>query len=707
MIPILFDSTATAFTSNGIGRLSDAKTCVVTEERNGPYTLTMDYPLNGARFSDIRHSNIIVAQPFQGGRLQPFRICHITRPIKGIVKVDAEHISYQLNHIPVMPFSAQGIKNALNGFKANAAEACPFTFWTDLTSTSSFSLPIPAAIRSYLGGRQGSIIDVYGNGAEYEWDGYTVKLHSSRGKNKGVTLRYGKNIIDLKQEENIENTYTGVCPYWVSTEGQLVTLPEKVVHSANAQNFPYQRTIPYDFSDVFDNAPTAAQLREYAQRFIVKNNIGVPNVSIDVKFINLADTAEYKDVFKSLQSVNLCDTVTVVFAELGVSTEAKVCKTEWDVLNDRYNSVTIGDKRSTLSTTIEDQMERVDEAPTTAQMHASIDRATGVLGAGLRGHVVINRNAEGFANEILFLDTDNLYTAKNVLRINMNGIGFSSTGYRGPYYQSWTIDAHFALGGVNNANGVFEILDSSGKAYGRWDKDGLKLFDNSQRMLLAINHGGLYLYNPSNPSQVLAQLTAQGLNIYGGYIKLGNKFEVRQDGTMTATGANFSGKITASTIDIGKNFHVNEKGELTATNAKFSGDIEGSKITGSRIESKGGQFIASEEDVYIGGFHTFSTDAGQYLATDGEDMGIGDNEDYHFWTGWKGGEPDINDPEDILSEYGTVITKDDMYAQELYLHNRIFSGSHWWGVGETIDDIYDRLDSLQNQIDHLDPGGDE
>ena len=176
---------------------------------------------------------------------------------------------------------------------------------------------------------------------------------------------------------------------------------------------------------------------------------------------------------------------------------------------------------------------------------------------------------------------------------------------------------------------------------------------------------------------------------------------------MTATGANFSGKITASTIDIGKNFHVNEKGELTATNAKFSGDIEGSKITGSRIESKGGQFVASEEDVYIGGFHTFSTDEGQYLATDGEDMGIGDNEDYHFWTGWNGGEPDINDPEDILSEYGTVITRDNMYAQELYLHNSIFSGSHWWGVGETIDDIYDKLDSLQNQIDHLDPGGDE
>ena len=642
MIPILFAASATAFTSNGIGRLSDARSCVVTEERNGPYTLTLEYPVNGVHFADLKHSNIIVAQPFQGGGLQPFRISRISRPIGGVVKVDAEHISYQLNHIPVMPFSAQGVQNALTAFKTNAAEACPFTFWTDLTSTSSFAIPEPSAIRSYLGGRRGSIIDVYGGGAEYEWDGYAVKLHSARGKDNGVTLRYGKNLLDLEQEENIESTYTGVCPYWMSTEGQLITLPEKVLHSANASNFPYQRTIPYDFTEAFENAPTVAQLREYANKFMTKNNIGVPNVSIDVKFINLADTAEYKDTLKALQTVNLCDTVTVVFEKLGVSTKAKVSKTEWDVLNERYKSITIGDRRSSLSKTIEDQMEKVDEATTASQVQANIDRATGVLGAGLRGHVVINRNADGYANEILFLDTENLYTARNVLRINMNGIGFSSTGYRGPYYQSWTIDGHFALGGNNNSYGDFEILDGSGKKLGEWNKDGLQFFDSAQKMLLKINHGGLYLYNTSGG--VLAQLTNKGLDVFdgsirGGYINIANnftvdrngkvnlksgsininnKFVVNDRGVMKAVDGTFSGKITGGTINIGngkfvvnenaelratftggnitlgKNFKVTDKGIMTATGATFSGDIKASKITGSTFSGANGLFTVDE-----------------------------------------------------------------------------------------------------------------
>lgn len=704
MIPILFAASATAFTTNGIGRLADTISCEVTEERNGIYEMTLVYPMAGIHYGSIATSSIIVVKPSQSASLQAFRVYKISRPIGGRVTVYCRHISYQLNYIPFKPFSASSLAGALAGFKSNAVEPCPFTLTADFASASSYAVPIPGSIRSYLGGREGSIIDIYGNGAEWEWNNYNCILHAHRGADRGVVLRYGKQITDVTQETNIENTITGIMPYWLSEDTKVYL--NAPVESATAANFPFHRTVVKDFSDKWENAPTQAQLQSYTQSYINANKIGIPAVSISVNFINLADTLEYKDL-APLETVNLCDTITVDFARLGISTKAKVIKTVYDVLKERYTSIDIGDSRASLSTTIEDQLQAISARPTYAQAQRTIDRATGVLGAGLRGHVVINRNAEGFANEILFLDTDNLYTAKNVLRINMNGIGFSSTGYRGPYYQSWTIDAHFALGGVNNSNGVFEILDSSGKAYGRWDKDGLKLFDNSQRMLLAINHGGLYLYNPSNPAQVLAQLTAQGLNIYNGYIKLGSKFEVRQDGTMTATGANFSGKITASTIDIGKNFHVNEKGELTATNAKFSGDIEGSKITGSRIESKGGQFIASEEDVYIGGFHTFSTDAGQYLATDGEDMGIGDNEEYHFWTGWRGGQPNINYPEDVLSNYGTVISRDNMYAQELYLHNRIFSGSHWWGVGETIDDIYNRLDSLQNQIDHLDPGGDE
>lgn len=692
MIPILFDSKATSFTTNGIGRLSDCISCVVREERNGPFECEFTYPVTGKHYEDIKLSNIVVVKPSPNQSLQAFRIYRVSRPIGGVVTVYLRHISYQLSFIPFKAFSASSLAGALAGFKTNALEPCPFTLTADFTSSSSYAVPLPASIRSYLGGREGSIIDVYGNGAEWEWNNYNCILHAHRGADRGVVLRYGKNITDLRQEQNIENTITGVLSYWAS-ENVNVALPQPV-ESATAANFPFPRTVVLDFSDKWESAPTQAQLLSATQSYVAQNGVGIPKVSIELSFLNLADTLEYKGSAPS-EVINLCDTITVNFDRLGVQTQAKIVKVEYDVLLERYNKINIGDARNSLSDTIEDQLQQMALRPTIDQTRTNIDRATGVLNSGLRGHVIINRNREGWANEILFMDDENVGRARNVLRINMNGIGFSSTGIQGPFYQSWTIDGHFALGGVNNAYGDFELLDSSGKKLGEWNKDGLRFFDSAQKVLLAINHGGLYLYNASGTK--LAELTGNGLNIYNGYIKLGNKFEVKNDGSMTATGAKFSGAITASTIDIGQNFHVDNKGNMTAANAKFSGDITGSTIEGSTIRAKGGEFVASEESVYIGGLYTYHTDAGNYLAGNDESFGIGDNEDFHFWAGWDGSDPNLSDPEDVLSAYGVVINKRDIYAQELYLNNSIFEGrTHYWGVGETIDDIYDALDDLAN-----------
>lgn len=801
MIPILFDAKATTFTTNGIGRLSDCISCVVREERNGEYEMEMEYPITGRHYSDLANSRIIVVKASQSSGLQAFRIYKITRPLSGVVLVFCRHISYQLSFIPFKSFSAQSLAGALAGFKTNALETCPFTLTADFTSTSSFAVPLPASIRSYLGGREGSIIDVYGGGAEWEWDNYNCKLHAHRGSDKGVVLRYGKNIIDVEQETNIENTITGIMPYWTSDE-VTVTLAAPVESSA-AGNFPFPRTVVMDFSDHWENAPTQAQLTAYTQSYIQSNNIGIPKVSIDVEFINLADTEEYKDI-APLETVSLCDTITVEFAKLGISAKAKVVKTEYDVLRERYNEISIGDARSTLSSTIEEQMTAINQRPTIDQTQVSIDRATGVLNSGLRGHVIINRNQEGWANEILFLDDENVARAKNVLRINTNGIGFSSTGYNGPFYQSWTIDGHFALGGVNNAYGDFEILDSSGKALGQWNKDGLRFFDSAQKLLLAINHGGMYLYDATG--KTLAQLTSRGLNVYegsieggtikigenfsvdrtgkmkatsaeftgdikGGTIKIGQNFNVDNEGKMRATSAQFTGAVKSSeitggtininnrfkvdkdgnlnarfnggTIEIGKNFKVDSNGKMTATSASFSGDVTGSKITGSTFSGAGGKFTVDEngkmtarggtfnggeiiingerdklfwtgfdeegtQEVHIGGFKVWEYGEGAYLGSDDKEVFIGDNEDMCFVTGWDGETYAHGDPEENLdnSNFGVVIDSNNVYAQEMYVSNPIFDGNHYWGIGETIADLYEDSSygvySLRDEVGDLD-----
>lgn len=490
MKPVLFSPSANVFDTNGIGRLADALTCKTHEARNGENELEMTYPVTGAHFSDIKHSSIIVAKPSARRGNQAFRVCKITKPINGRVTIFAQHLSYQLSFIPVSPFSAQNLTNALAGFRSNAAEACPFTLTADFTSDSSYAVPIPTSIRSYLGGQRGSILDVYGG--EWEWDNYNCILHRNRGQDNGYVIRYGKNLIDLKQEESIENTYTGIYPYWASDE-TMVTLPEKVIHASNAENFPFKRTLVKDFSDQFQNAPTEAQLRTYTQNYITRNGIGVPNVNLSVDFVNLADTEEYKELLTTA-NIDLCDTVTVRFEKYGVEVKSKVIEIVWDVLKERYEKIEIGDKRSTLATTIEDSLETITTLATTEEVGRTVDRATGVLNSGRRGHVIINRNPEGWANEILFLDNENIAQAVNVLRINMNGIGFSSNGYNGNYYQSWTLDGILSLGGVNNAYGELQILDPQGKVLCAVTKDGYTVYDSDGNTIIGQwSHSGISL----------------------------------------------------------------------------------------------------------------------------------------------------------------------------------------------------------------------
>ena len=139
MIPILYSSSETHFETNGIGRLKDAISCLVTEERNGEFELEMEYPITGKYFNQLRVSNIISAVPSDGKEPEPFRIYKISKPLNGVCNIFAEHISYQLASIPVMPFTANSFAEALQGLVDNAAQNCPFTVSTRKTTTVGLS----------------------------------------------------------------------------------------------------------------------------------------------------------------------------------------------------------------------------------------------------------------------------------------------------------------------------------------------------------------------------------------------------------------------------------------------------------------------------------------------------------------------------------------------------------------------------------------
>ena len=476
MIPILYPVNSSEFLSNGLGALSDVLSCEVSEERNGAFELQMVYPIDGIHFSDIRNSSIIKAIPSDGANPQLFTVYKITKPMNGRCTIFAQHISYRLSFIPVDPFDASSAAETFLRFPVYARENCPFTFWTDVTTASSYSQDYPESIRARLGGQRGSVLDQFGG--EYEWDNYTVKLHAHRGHDNGVTLRYGKNITDIQQEENIEDTYTGVYPYYYQ-EGTLITLPEKIVYSPYADRYPYKRTKTVDFTDSFpDDAPTVEQLRAKAQTRA--NNIGIPAVNIRVSFVALWQTEEYKDI-AALERVHLCDTVHIFFEKLGIETTAKVISTTYDVLKERYTEIELGDAKSTLTDSIAEAIDEIDDKPDKSFMDAAIQNATEWITGNNGGNVVIIYNGNNEPIELLIMDTDDILTAQKVWRWNLGGLGFSDNGYNGPYETAITQDgaivADFITAGTLNAGVVKTgiLTDRQNKNYWNMDTGAFQL----------------------------------------------------------------------------------------------------------------------------------------------------------------------------------------------------------------------------------------
>lgn len=513
MIPILFEAGTADFSTNGIGRLSDCVSCEVTEERNGIFEIEFIYPITGAHYDDIDVGKIIITTHDEQGDKQPFVIYRRSAPINGQVVFNAHHVSYGLSNVIIKPFSATNISVALAGLKTNALTANPFTFWTDKYSSGTFSVDVPKSCRTILAGQAGSILDSFGGG-EYEWDNYNVKLYAHRGSDKGVTIRYGKNLIDLNADTDIMSLYDSVIPYW--TNGETVIYGAKVTGTGQSGT----KTVTMDLSGYFEETPTATQLQARASSIINANTPWVPKVNIKVDFVALWQTEEYKNI-ASLERVRLCDTVTVQYPALGVDVKAKVVKAVWNPLLDRYDSIEIGDARQTYADAIlADTNQAIAELPNKSFMANAIDYATEQITGGLGGYIVINRDANGNPIELLIMDTPNKETAVNVWRWNSGGLGHSHSGYDGPYDDvAITQDGQINAAMITIGKMVADMIEGGTlKLGGESDVYGqCEVYDENNNLAAVITHRGFVAYYTGAEDYlkpVYARLNSGALEFY-------------------------------------------------------------------------------------------------------------------------------------------------------------------------------------------------
>lgn len=461
MIPILYKPDA----KTKIGWLAEASDCQCTEERNGVFELEFQYPMLGRYAADLVIDRYVKAKPNASAANQFFHIRKVSKPINGMFTVSCEHISYALSGYPVPTVSASGnaqvaINAILTAAKNQLGKDTGFSVaTTDITLSSSIALTNVSA-RAALGGVSGSVLDVYGG--EYEFDNHTIKLHKARGKDRGVRIAYGRNMTELKCDIDMDSAYTGIYGYVKNDNVDLHSY--KAVTNSSGIN---AKTLIRDFSSDFsggDGEITQSGLDSAVSAYAAANDINSPTVSMTVSFVDLSQSPEYAS-FSALESVSLCDTVQIYHKDLNINIKAKVIKTVYDVLRERYTSIDLGSPRANFADVIKQTVNETKDlrgqlvatkSDLTAAYEKAIADATAAITGNSGGYIRLNP-AEN-PQELLIMNTPSAETATKIWRWNLSGLGYSSTGYSGPYRTAVTQDGHIVADFIDTGTLTANII---------------------------------------------------------------------------------------------------------------------------------------------------------------------------------------------------------------------------------------------------------
>ena len=381
MVPILFEYDSTSFDGLGLGELYDTISCIVKSADDGSYELDLEYPLDGKMLSELKINRIILAKANPRDPNQAFRIYGYEKNINNIITVKCHHISYDLNDIIFFPYAA---------YYTDFIGKCTHSAYTDprylindiknsdyiLYGTNNFSvtgavydsrgypygshviIDHPMSLRSALFG-SGGLIDVFGGVCRFNnFNLYFTDNPTQSGYNN-FNIYYGIDLIDLRQEENNLEVYTGIIPYYKgkdkSLDGNTVTRAPESVVLGDVQyaegNFERQRILPVDVTSVFsdtknsniidldiwtsgnpgvDYIPTKAEVDNQGRKLIATKKYGVPNISISV------DAAHID------RNICLYDIVHVHFVKFGINVDSRVNSLEYDTLRERINQIELG-----------------------------------------------------------------------------------------------------------------------------------------------------------------------------------------------------------------------------------------------------------------------------------------------------------------------------------------------------------------------------
>lgn len=351
MVPILYKSIVegTVPSDFGVGALTDTLEAYVEESRNGKYELTLVYAASGIHASEISEGSFIKAKPNFTDDPQLFKVYHVGKALNGRIEVNAEHVSYMLSGKVITTGTAVGVVSACALLEAQAGN---FTISTWKDTVGAFAITEPSSVKSWFGGKKGSLLDVYGGG-EWYYDNFDAVLYENRGVTiPRTTIRYGKNLTELQQEIDCSNLYTHVLAYYQNDEGVKVVGNERPTGLSGNK-----RVLILNATEDFESAPSSGDLNDYADGYIGGHNLTTPTNNFTLNFVQDGQLFE---------RVDLCDVVKVYFEALDIEAVVKCIRVKWDVLRDRYIETEFGTPKSSIVDTISENDAAIAQASSDA-----------------------------------------------------------------------------------------------------------------------------------------------------------------------------------------------------------------------------------------------------------------------------------------------------------------------------------------------------
>jgi phage minor structural protein len=506
LIPVIFKPGEKDFSTNGLGRLIDATRCEITEEANGKYELEMDYPAI-SRFSDYFENGYqIKAKP---NDLEEYHIFEIKQTFKDTftnsIVIYAQSRTYKLGNrqVRLVTVDNRNGAEAMRLIEQNMDEPCDIKLHSDINTASSTVFEARNVLNC-IAGEQGSLLQYWGG--EIKREPFKLSLLRRRGRDNVGTVRYGKDLKGLTIKFDWQSIVTKVLPFaelQSGADGTSQRIYGDAVKSEYINKYPDVYAQYVQFTED-QGVKDLSSLNKVAGKYFTTLYPGSdkPKVSIELEIEKLTDSEEAKE-FAKMRNYNLFDTFTVYHKFYDIDIQTKVTGIVYDALAEKTIKITAGDIQVAFyKQQSQDFQEAIKTLTKKDYMSNFIDYITDLIN-GVKGGSIL-QYPKNRPHTLYFMDTDSTDTAKNVIAINNQGIGFSTTGWKGPFRNAWTIDGILNADFIRAGKIRSDIFETSFNAYGD---------------ILRLVNGALQAWNGKTK---IMELTKQGLEFWNGNSHIGS-----------------------------------------------------------------------------------------------------------------------------------------------------------------------------------------